>query len=153
MAPDASCASPPRFAAFDASPEAAKMASKLLATVEASDALEREHPAEVAVADAQRYVPFSDGEVDVALSVFAPRNPSELRRVVAPGGVALVVSPGVDHLEQLRDANAKALGVAVLDVAEGKQRRTADAMETAGFELVEETPVSGVMDLTAHEVR
>jgi glycerophosphoryl diester phosphodiesterase/SAM-dependent methyltransferase len=152
MAPDASCASPPRFAAFDASPEAAKMASKLLATVEASDALEREHPAEVAVADAQRYVPFSDGEVDVALSVFAPRNPSELRRVVAPGGVALVVSPGVDHLEQLRDANAKALGVAVLDVAEGKQRRTADAMETAGFELVEETPVSGVMDLTAQDV-
>ena len=152
MAPDASCASPPRFAAFDASPEAAKMASKLLATVEASDALEREHPAEVAVADAQRYVPFSDGEVDVALSVFAPRNPSELRRVVAPGGVALVVSPGVDHLEQLRNANAKALGVAVLDVAEGKQRRTADAMETAGFELVEETPVSGVMDLTAQDV-
>ncbi|MDN5821712.1 MAG: methyltransferase domain-containing protein [Brachybacterium sp.] len=48
--------------------------------------------------------PLADGSVDLVLDVFAPRNPSEFARVLAPGGHLLVVRPAVDHLAELRAA-------------------------------------------------
>ena len=149
-----------RYAAFDASPAAARMTSKLLSKVDddmsasaSSDSeSEHQHPTEVAVADAQGGVPFCDGSVSAAMSVFAPRNPEELRRVVAPGGVAVVVSPGTNHLRQLRDERAREIGVTVLDVAEGKQERTAASMRAVGFALESETAVEGVMALRSGDV-
>lgn len=90
-----------RFAAFDASPDAARMAAKLLKTSERANRLnvsdlptspsstsatsmsEAPVAVEVAVADAQSdALPFLSGSVAAALSVFAPRNPRELHRVV-----------------------------------------------------------------------
>jgi SAM-dependent methyltransferase len=189
-----------RFAAFDASPTAARMAAKLLSSATSSSpssssspsasssttrsAEEKEQVAvsseeeeeveveavssssdgdeeevvavsvvadiEVAVADAQSALPFADGAVGAALSVFAPRNPAELFRVIASGGVAIVVAPGADHLAQMRALRGE--GVTVLEVAEGKRERTAGAMAAAGFELVSQTEVEGAMQLGSEDV-
>jgi len=46
--------------------------------------------------------PLRDGTVDLVLDVFAPRNPAEFARVLAPGGHLLVVRPAADHLAELR---------------------------------------------------
>lgn len=52
---------------------------------------------------ASSYVaPFDDAVVDAALTVFAPRHFPELFRVVRPGGVVVVASPGPDHLSGLK---------------------------------------------------
>jgi 23S rRNA (guanine745-N1)-methyltransferase len=93
------------------------------------------------------------GSVAAALSVFAPRNPRELHRVVASAGAVVVVSPGTSHLAELRAAAGEAGGVTVLDVHEGKQERTAGLMEAAGFVTSEETAVEGVMALRLEDVR
>ncbi|WP_245822607.1 putative RNA methyltransferase [Brachybacterium avium] len=55
--------------------------------------------------------PLADGSVDLVLDVFAPRNPSEFARVLAPGGHLLVVRPAVDHLAELRAAVAGMVGL------------------------------------------
>lgn len=62
----------------------------------------RRHPAHhYAVASSYR-LPFPDGEVDAVQAVFAPRHFPEWARVLRPGGLAVVVSPGPDHLAGLR---------------------------------------------------
>jgi SAM-dependent methyltransferase len=62
------------------------------------------------VADIRQKALFSDAAVGVALNVFAPRNPAELVRITAPGGMLLVVIPNPDHLESLR-ADLGLLGI------------------------------------------
>jgi hypothetical protein len=44
---------------------------------------------------------LADGSVDLALSVFAPRNGAELARVLRPGGALMVVTPAPEHLCEL----------------------------------------------------
>lgn len=57
------------------------------------------HPrACAAVADVWAGIPLRDGAVPVLLDVFAPRNGPEITRVLSPGGTALVVVAGADHL-------------------------------------------------------
>jgi SAM-dependent methyltransferase len=51
--------------------------------------------------DVWHEIPLGDATVDLALSVFAPRNGSELCRVLRPGGVVLVVTPRAEHLHEL----------------------------------------------------
>jgi 23S rRNA (guanine745-N1)-methyltransferase len=51
--------------------------------------------------DAWRRLPVADGAAALALNVFAPRNGAELRRILAPGGRLLVVTPMRDHLGEL----------------------------------------------------
>jgi 23S rRNA (guanine745-N1)-methyltransferase len=46
-------------------------------------------------------LPVRSGSVAVALSIFAPRNPAEIHRVLGPGGVLIVVSPTARHLVEL----------------------------------------------------
>jgi 23S rRNA (guanine745-N1)-methyltransferase len=57
------------------------------------------------VANADRGLPFADGSVDLALSIFGRRPASELRRVVADSGTLLVVVPAADDLIELREAS------------------------------------------------
>lgn len=60
------------------------------------------HPAVGAVvADAWSRLPVVSGAVDVVLSIFAPRDPAELRRVVTADGLLVVVTPTADHLAEL----------------------------------------------------
>ncbi|UOE25519.1 methyltransferase domain-containing protein [Agromyces soli] len=66
------------------------------------------------VADTWQPLPVRDGSVDAILDVFAPRNASEFRRILRPGGLLLVVVPRPDHLRELR-ADGR-----VLTIPEGK---------------------------------
>ena len=52
-------------------------------------------------ADAWRALPLRDGVAALILSVFAPRNPTEMARVLAPGGALLAVTPTTRHLFEL----------------------------------------------------
>lgn len=94
-----------RGVALDVSPAAARRAARGRSDVGA------------VVADAWGRLPLRSGGLDVALSVFAPRQPAELARVLAPGGTAVVVSPLPEHLAGLREAWG------LLDVEPGKQER------------------------------
>lgn len=54
------------------------------------------------VADVHDKLPFADQSVQVLLNLFAPRHPAEFARLIAPGGLLLVVIPAPDHLQSLR---------------------------------------------------
>jgi 23S rRNA (guanine745-N1)-methyltransferase len=96
-----------RGVALDVSPAAARRAARSRWDVGA------------VVADAWARLPVRSAAVDVALSVFAPRQPAELARALVPGGTVLVVSPLPEHLAGLRAAWG------LLDVEPGKQERLA----------------------------
>jgi len=62
----------------------------------------RSHPRAGAIlADAWQRLPVRSGSLTHVLSVFAPRNAAESHRVLAPGGVLVVVTPGQEHLREL----------------------------------------------------
>ncbi|WP_436493650.1 putative RNA methyltransferase [Actinokineospora sp. HUAS TT18] len=87
------------------------------------------------VCDAWAPLPVRDKIAGLTLSVFAPRNPAELHRILHPDGTAVVVAPTARHLAEL---------VSTLDlitVEEDKQSRIDDRMAThftlAGQRVVE----------------
>jgi 23S rRNA (guanine745-N1)-methyltransferase len=83
----------------------------------------RAHPRALAIGcDAWGPLPLRDGVAAAALNVFAPRNAPELARVLAPGGVAAVVTPTAAHLAEL----AAPLGL--LGVDERKDERLAEQL-------------------------
>lgn len=62
----------------------------------------RAHPRGGAVAcDVWQSLPVRSGVVDVALSIFAPRNAEEIHRILVPGGAIVVVTPTARHLAEL----------------------------------------------------
>ena len=77
------------------------------------------------VADAWGPLPIADGVIDVTVSAFAPRNPAEFHRVLAPGGSLITVVPLPEHLVELR----RPLGL--LDVEPAKTDRLDTSL--AGF--------------------
>jgi 23S rRNA (guanine745-N1)-methyltransferase len=86
------------------------------------------------------------GAISVALNVFAPRNPAELERIIAPGGVLVVVAPTVDHLAGL----VSELGL--LTVAPDKAQRLADQL-APGFELSTQDDYDFELALSHEDVR
>lgn len=89
----------------------------------------KRHPRLAAVgADAWAALPCGDERFAAVLSVFGPRTPDELARVLAPGGVVVTVTPTPDHLTEI----VGPLGM--LDVGEDKTARLHQSF--AGFELV-----------------
>jgi 23S rRNA (guanine745-N1)-methyltransferase len=91
------------------------------------------------VADAAVSLPVPSQAVALLLSVFAPRNRDEFRRVLHPRGRWLVATPTPEHLASLRGP------LGLLDIEPGKDERLlADA--GAGFELVDEQALA--FDLT-----
>lgn len=78
-----------RGVAFDISPAGLKRAAK--------------HPRALALVwDLWKPLPLKDDAVTALLNVFAPRNPAEYARVLAPGGRAVVAIPRVQHLVELQ---------------------------------------------------
>lgn len=59
--------------------------------------------ADLAVASAYD-LPIADSSVDVAVNIFAPYDPSELRRVIKSGGALIRVFPLERHLWELKQA-------------------------------------------------
>jgi 23S rRNA (guanine745-N1)-methyltransferase len=84
----------------------------------------RAHPrAGAVVADAWAGLPVRTAVVGVVLDVFSPRNGAETARVLRPGGLLVVATPGPDHLRGLVDV----LGGLAVDAA--KDTRLAAALE------------------------
>lgn len=95
-----------------------RAAISLDASVAAARRAARAHPRLASVvADGTAGYPLADGVAAVAICVFAPRNGPEIARVLAPGGVLVVVTPAADHLAELRDQ------VGLLGIAPDKQER------------------------------
>src|SRR5690606_30054899 len=67
--------------------------------------------------DAWAGLPVRDAAAATVVNVFAPRDPAELARVLAPGGTLVVVTPNRGHLAELVAA------VGMLTVQERKRER------------------------------
>ena len=105
----------------------------------------RSHPRAAAVgADAWKPLPLRDEIATIVLSVFAPRNASEIARILAPGGALLAVTPTTRHLHEL----VGPLGL--LSVPDDKEDRL-DAQLASRFELADRRPIEHAMFLTGDE--
>jgi 23S rRNA (guanine745-N1)-methyltransferase len=105
----------------------------------------RAHPRAAAIgADVWRELPLRDGAAALILSVFAPRNPAELARVLAPGGSLLAVTPTTRHLFEL----VGPLGL--LSVPEDKADRLDEQLD-AHLALSERRTVEHAMFLNREE--
>jgi 23S rRNA (guanine745-N1)-methyltransferase len=105
----------------------------------------RAHTRAAAVgADTWRDLPLRDGTAALILSVFAPRNPMEMARVLAPGGAVLAVTPTTRHLFEL----VGPLGL--LSVPEDKSDRL-DEQLGSHFALRERRSVEHAMFLNREE--
>lgn len=92
------------------------------------------------VADTRGALPLATGSAALVLDVFAPRNPAEFARVLAPAGVLLVVVPTDGHLAELRDHPA------MLGVQPDKRDRLLDALRPH-LGLVDEQRIEAVLRL------
>ncbi|MET0864655.1 MAG: putative RNA methyltransferase [Nakamurella sp.] len=75
------------------------------------------------VADAWSRLPIGDAVAGTVLSVFAPRNPDEITRVLRGGGRLIAVTPEPAHLAELRGP------LRLLAVDAGKPERLAEAFD------------------------
>lgn len=98
------------------------------------------------VADAHRPLPYATGAFAALLNIFAPRHPEEFRRVLAPGGLLLVVIPTADHLAGLRER------VHLLSMEPDKRQRVEERF-ASGFSLARVTPLDYTLDLDGAQAR
>ena len=75
------------------------------------------------IADVWQNLPIRDESINAISVVFAPRNPAEFQRILAPGGQVIVLTPQAGHLDELREP------LGILGVEEGKVERMYDQAE------------------------
>ncbi|MDD5410602.1 MAG: 23S rRNA (guanine(745)-N(1))-methyltransferase [Methylobacter sp.] len=73
-----------------------------IAKVGIAAAAKKQPPARFIVASSNR-LPYANQYFDFVLRVFAPSNDDELKRVLKPSGLLLIVTPGPRHLWQLKE--------------------------------------------------
>jgi 23S rRNA (guanine745-N1)-methyltransferase len=118
---------------FDLSKEALRLAA-------------RRYPAvRFFVNDVWHRLSVRSGSVDVLMNVFAPRNATEFRRVIAPNGLLIVVVPGEDHLRELRER------LPMLGIAENK-RDAVLAQLSPDFELLDEVSLMATPRMQPNEI-
>ena len=83
----------------------------------------RLEPLTFAVADLWRDWPVRTGSVDLLINVFAPKNFSEMARVLLPDGLLAVAYPGEQHLVELRSE------FGLMGMREGKADRYLEALQ------------------------
>ncbi|WP_442799815.1 putative RNA methyltransferase [Nocardia sp. NBC_01730] len=106
----------------------------------------RAHPRAAAVlADAWRGLPIRDGVLDRVLSVFAPRNPGEVARVLGNDGRFVVATPTERHLGEL-------IGPLDMVRVDPDKDRKLEAALSGHFEAVENALVEYPMKLGRSEV-
>ena len=93
------------------------------------------------VCDVWAELPVRSGVAAAVLNVFAPRNPSEMRRVLHDRGVLVVVHPTARHLQEI----VETLGLLTVDAA--KEQRLAYKLGPA-FELTTTSECEYEMSLT-----
>ena len=105
----------------------------------------RSHERAAAVgADVWKPLPLKDDMAALVLSVFAPRNPAEIARILAPGGYFVAATPTSRHLYEL----VGPLGL--LSVPDDKEDRL-DAQLASRFELVARDAIEYAMFLSRDE--
>lgn len=90
-------------------------------------------------------LPVADDVAAVVLNVFAPRNATELARILHPSGRLLVVTPTARHLHELVSE------LQLLEVDEQKSQRL-DAQLSPCFELLDRHDLTRTMTLTYEDV-
>lgn len=124
-----------RAYAFDSAPAAAAAAAKA-------------HPRITAFTwDVYRALPLEDSSVDVILSVFSPRVPTEFHRVLKPGGVLITVRPTQKHLAALLQSHDGT--VSIDEHKESRLQRTLEPFFAEG----ERRLVSHSLHLSARQAR
>ena len=107
----------------------------------------RAHPRIGAVGcDVWHALPVADQAAAVVLNVFAPRNGAEFRRILAPGGRLLVVTPNPGHLQEL----VAELGLLTVD--EDKPGRLARSLDP-WFRRVATREITTTRPLATADVR
>jgi len=107
----------------------------------AVDAAARRYPeCEWIVANADRFLPYSDSSFSIVLSITARMNPSEFRRVLRPDGRLVIGLPAPDDLVELRGAGRDRVDRTVQEFAQD-------------FTLVDRRRVTTAADLDAAGVR
>jgi 23S rRNA (guanine745-N1)-methyltransferase len=96
-------------------------------------------------ADTWEGLPIVDGAADVLLCAFAPRNPAEFSRVLAPAGHLVVVTPEPGHLRSLRASYG------LLDLDPDKDERLERSLGGL-FELISSDGLTTRVDATADQV-
>jgi len=121
-----------RGIAIDASPAALRRAA-------------RSHERAAAVgADAWKPLPLRDGIATIVLSVFAPRNASEMARILSRSGALIAITPTTRHLHEL----VGPLGL--LSVPDDKEDRL-DSQLASHFTLARRRSIDHAMFLTRDE--
>ena len=106
----------------------------------------RAHPRIAAVAcDAWRRLPVQEASAALVLNVFAPRNGSEIARMLQPGGALVVVTPTGRHLAELVSA------FGLLTVDERKEERLAAELG-ADLDLERRTELEWPLTLAPSDV-
>jgi 23S rRNA (guanine745-N1)-methyltransferase len=97
------------------------------------------------VANLKERLVLMDAVAQVMLNIFAPRNVQEYARVLAPGGLLLIVIPGPTHLQQLRSA------LHLLNIEEHKQQHVIEQFSGL-FELLTTQTLAYTLRLQSVEI-
>lgn len=122
-----------RYIGFDISKAAARLAAR------------RYRNAAFVVANIRRRLYLRSGSAGVVLSICAPRNVDEFRRILGTHGRVHVVIPDTEHLRSLRETYG------LLSIEELKEQRIAG--QFSGFELVSRRTIEFPLALRADQVR